>query len=217
MPLIAGGPGRGQDLPCVEIVAYVFRWMLKSCVMKLHHLLAACLLSLPANARELAIGEKVPDCELTDANGKTLNISRFRGRALAVTFIFTRCPLPDFCPRLSSHFKAAQQELAKTGKDDWHLLSLSFDPEHDSAQQLTQYAKAQGADATHWTFATGNGVREFGASAGLEVMIQDGLINHNLRTLVVDAAGRVQCIFKGSDWTAQDLVWEMQKAMPAKE
>lgn len=191
--------------------------MLKSCVMKLHHLLAACLLSLPANARELAIGDKVPDCELTDANGKPLNISSFRGRALAVTFIFTRCPLPDFCPRLTSHFKAAQQELAKTGKDDWQLLSLSFDPEHDSPQQLTQYAKAQGADATHWTFATGNGVREFGASAGLEVTTKDGLINHNLRTLVVDAAGRVQCIFKGSDWTAQDLVWEMQKAMPAKE
>ncbi len=185
--------------------------------MKLHHLLAACLLSLPAHARELAIGDNVPDCELTDANGRPLNISRFRGRALAVTFIFTRCPLPDFCPRLTSHFKAAQEELAKTGGHDWHLLSLSFDPEHDTPRQLALHAKALGADARQWTFATGKAVKEFGAALGLEVTIKDGFINHNLRTIVVDAAGRVQCIFKGSDWTAQDLVWEMQKAMPAKE
>lgn len=171
---------------------------------------------MPAQAKELAVGDLIPDCALVDVNGKPLRISDFRGRALAVSFIFTRCPLPKFCPLLTSHFKAAQRELVKAGGSDWHLLSLSFDAEHDTPAQLALYAKAQGSDAVTWTFATGERVREFGAAFGLEVMTQDGLINHNLRTVVVDAAGRVQHLFKGSEWTAQDLVWEMQKAMLAK-
>jgi len=202
----------GQGIACVEIVAYLSAVALKPCVMK-SLLLVFIGLLLPASARELAVGDMIPDCELVSANGKPLRISSLHGHAFAITFIFTRCPLPEYCPRLTAHFKEAQQELAKAGGTDWHLLSLSFDPEHDRPAQLAFYAKAHGVDDTRWTFATGKHVREFGARFGLEVTTKDGLINHNLRTVVVDLAGRVQHVFRGSDWTVPDLVWEMQKAM----
>ncbi len=167
----------------------------------------------------LRTGDVVPDAEFINQRGEDFRLSAFKGRALALNFIFTRCPLPDYCPRLTNHFMEAQRELMKAPQQgDWHLLSLSFDPEHDTPAQLKVYAQAHGADSSRWTFATGNAasVREFGAAFGLEVSTEGGLLNHNLRTVVIDAAGRVQCIFKGSEWTAQDLVWEMQKAMRVK-
>ncbi len=185
--------------------------------MKLSLCLALCVLA--AMPMRLTTGDAVADRAFTSQRGQTVSLSEFKGRALALTFLFTRCPLPDYCPRLTNHFREVQRELMKLPQQaDWHLLSLSFDPEHDTPAQLSAYAKAQGADAAHWTFATGPlaEVREFGAAFGLEVSTTDGLLNHNLRTVVVDAAGRVQCIFKGSDWTAQDLLWEMQKAMQVK-
>ncbi len=176
------------------------------------------MLSLSAHARELTVGDKIPDCALLDSKGKPLLISNFRGRALAITFIFTRCPLPEFCPRLTTHFKEAQREMAKTGDHNWHLLTLSFDPGHDTPALLALYARTHGTDDSRWSFATGehDEVTRFGTAFGLEVTTKEGLIDHNLRTVVIDPAGRVQHLFKGSDWTPAELIWEMQKAMRMK-
>ncbi|MDB6119250.1 MAG: hypothetical protein JWO08_3031 [Verrucomicrobiaceae bacterium] len=165
----------------------------------------------------LTVGDEVPDCELVDEQGKTLHLRDYRGQAVALTFIFTRCPLASYCPLMSSHFLAAQRELSKeAGDKKWHLLSLSFDPEHDTPDKLQAYGKAHSANASRWTFATGEGdaVIRFGASFGLTAKFEEGLLNHNLRTVVIDAKGRVQHLFKGNEWKPQELVWELRKAMP---
>lgn len=170
-----------------------------------------------ALAEALLPGDAVADCELTDSQGRVFHLQELRGRALAVTFMFTRCPLPDYCPLLHSRFAAVQQELARTAAAaSWHLLSLSFDPEHDTPPQLRAFAAAHACDERSWTFATAapEVVRTWGAAFGLEVSTQGGLLEHNLRTLVLDASGRVQRIFKGREWTVADLVWELRKAMP---
>ncbi|MDB6138150.1 MAG: hypothetical protein JWO94_1222 [Verrucomicrobiaceae bacterium] len=165
----------------------------------------------------LAVGDAVPDCELITEQGRVFHLHDHRGQALAVTFIFTRCPLANYCPLMSTHFLAVQRELAKDASaPNWHLLSLSFDPAHDTPATLLGYAKAHGADARAWTFATGKpgAVTDFGAAFGLSAYFKEGLLNHNLRTVVIDARGRVQHVFKGNEWTPQELVWEMRKAMP---
>ena len=163
-----------------------------------------------------AVGDCVPDCELTDQDGKICHIRQFKGQALAFTFIFTRCPLVAYCPRMTERFLEVRHELAADqAATDWHLLSLSFDPEHDTPAQLCAYAKARHIETTGWTFATGaeGVVRTFGATFGLTAVMEEGLLNHNLRTVVVDRGGHVQHIFKGNEWTAKDLVWELRKAL----
>lgn len=178
--------------------------------------LLSCLMlcsALTLSAAELSTGDSVPDCELIDQNGKPCRLSQFKGKAVALNFIFTRCPLPDYCPLLTTRFSAAQRELTKD--KNWHLLSLSFDPDHDTPAQLSAYMKMHSVDAARWTFATAKAgvVREFGALFGLKAELKNGLIDHNLRTVVVDTEGRVQYIFAGNAWTTQELVWEMRKAM----
>lgn len=172
-------------------------------------LLPALLLAQPAR---LGTGDAVPDCAFISQDGEAFQLSRFKGRAVAVTFIFTRCPLPDYCPRLSARFAEAQRLLM--AEKGWHLLSLSFDPAHDTPEQLRAYARGQGADSACWTFATAQPgvVRAFGALFGLTAEEKAGLLDHNLRTVVIDAGGHVQHIFEGNAWTAEELVWEMKKA-----
>ena len=172
-----------------------------------------------APAGQLPPGAPAPDCALVDQRGAALHLADFKGRALAVTFIFTRCPLPDFCPRLSHQFEAVQRALAQPGADaNWQLLSISFDPDYDTPARLAEYAAHFHPDAAHWIFATGarDEVRKFGGAFGLSVAGENAQLNHNLRTVVVDAAGRVQKIFAGNEWTAAELTAEMQRAMIAK-
>lgn len=176
------------------------------------------LLGVPVRA-ELSAGDKVPDCELLDQYGRSFHLDEFKGQVLALTFIFTRCPLPSYCPRLSAQFREAQDELSKDKTaGPWHLISLSFDDEHDHPPQLKAYADVYHADPAHWTMGTGKPdvVRRFGSLFGLTAVMEEGLLNHNLRTVVVDAGGHVQCVFKGNDWTAKDLLWEMRKAMAGR-
>lgn len=178
--------------------------------------LLVCPVSPAAQTSVLNTGDTVPDCEFVDQNGKAVHLSQFKGKALAITFIFTRCPLADYCPRMTGRFAESQRGLV--AEKNWHLLSLSFDPAYDTPEKLLAYAKIHNADLTHWTFATaaGNAVRDFGALFGLTSGFKNGLLDHNLRTVVIDAEGRVQHVFQGNAWTAQELAWEMKKAMPLK-
>ena len=163
-------------------------------------------------------GTPLPDCQLTDSLGQTLRLSDFKGRALAFTFIFTRCPLPDYCPRMNRHLGAVQAALAGDPATNWHLLSLSFDPDYDTPERLAQYAEQYQPDPAHWTFATGSAedVRKLGAAFGLAFSGTGALPDHNLRTVVVDVAGRVQKVFTGNEWKPDELIAEMRKAMTAR-
>ena len=170
----------------------------------------------------LNIGEAVPDYKFTNQFGTPISLAQFKGQALAITFIFTRCPFPTFCPRMSQNFEKAQKALKaqSDGPKNWRLLSVSFDPEYDTPERLHKYTQLYGIDTNHWQFATSDlwnidGItQQFGLTFYRET--PNALPQHNLRTIVIDAQGRVQKVFVGNEWTTDEFVSEMNKAAAAK-
>jgi protein SCO1/2 len=151
----------------------------------------------------------LPDLALVAESGHAFRLGdALRGKTTALTFLFTRCPLPDYCPRLASHFAAVQRELAARAPDAaWQLLSVTIDPAYDTPERLAAYAAQHGADATRWTFATGEvaALSELAACFGLTVSGEGAALSHNLRTAIVDADGRVQKVFPGNAWSPAEL------------
>jgi protein SCO1/2 len=163
----------------------------------------------------------LPEYHFTNQLGQAISTAQFKGQALAITFLFTRCPYPQYCPLLADHFAETQRKLLSMPKapGNWHLLTISFDPEFDTPEVLRRYAEAHGADTNRWTFATGAliDVTAIGEQFGLVFWNQQaGIISHNLRVVVIDPNGRVQRIFKGNDWQPADLVAELVKAAAMK-
>ena len=170
----------------------------------------------------LNVGDLLPEYRFTNQLGRAITISQFRGQALAITFIFTRCPFPTFCPRTMSRFAETQRQLlANTaGPTNWHLLTLSFDPAFDSPAVLKAYGVSHGQDPRHWTLATGSliDITAIAEQFGLTFWSEDGGISHNLRTAVIDPAGRVRKIFAGNQWTSEELTTALLKAaVPASQ
>jgi len=168
----------------------------------------------------LQVGDPLPEYHLTNQFGQAISTSQFKGQALAITFIFTRCPLPNFCPRMTSNFEQVQSKLlASDSSTNWRLLTISFDPEFDTPAVLKSYAELHHADPTHWSFLTGApaDIRamsdQFGQSFWKD---ETGAINHNLRTVVVDASGRIQKIFTGNNWTPDELIAALTEATRSK-
>jgi len=161
-------------------------------------------------------GDALPEYHFTDQFGRPLSTSRFKGQALAIEFLFTRCPLPNFCPFLAANFQETQTKLLadKHAPSNWHLLTLSFDPEFDSPGVLRRYAQNHGCKPEHWSFATGDlmDITALGDQFGLVFAHGEGGISHNLRAVVVDASGRVARIFTGNQWTSDELAAELIKA-----
>lgn len=164
-------------------------------------------------------GEEVPDVQLTDHTGAARRLSDWRGRVVAVTFIYTRCPLPNFCPLMDRHFASAQAALREDAalRDRSHLVSVSFDPRFDTPQVLAAHATKAGADPAIWSFATGEqpAIDAFAAAFGVSVFREDADLTeivHNLRTAVIDADGRLVKVFTGNEWTPEELVEAMRRA-----
>ncbi len=163
--------------------------------------------------------DDVPDITLVDQEGRTFRLSDWRGRTIVLTFIFTRCPFPNFCPLMSRRFVEAQEILRKR-RAEWleqdrvRFLTLSFDPEYDTPAVLKAYGERWNADFRHWTFATSPVVEmaRFGAHFGLSFWTEGGTINHNLATAVIRPSGKLQKVFRGNEWTALDLVQEIEAA-----
>ena len=168
----------------------------------------------------LAPGAAVPDARFRDEAGKARRLSGWRGQALAVSFIYTRCPLPNFCPLMDEHFKAVQavvlQEQDLRGRV--RLLSVSFDPLHDQPEVLATRAKQLGADPAVWTYLTGEReeIATFASRFGVSIVPADPQtqeIVHNLRTAIIDKDGRLSAILRGNEWTPQELIAELRKAI----
>ena len=185
--------------------------------------------SIPANssirlARDvepLQLGDVLPEYHFIDQAGRPIRTSQFKGQALALTFLFTRCPYPTFCPLMSNHFEEVQQKLAAraNGPTNWHLLTISFDPDFDKPEVLKAYAESHHYDPARWSFATGEliDITAIGEQFGLAFWKdQNGSISHNLRTIVLDGAQRVQKVFEGNSWTSDQLAEEMLKAAAKK-
>ena len=164
-------------------------------------------------------GEPVPEIQLTDETGRARRLSGFRGKVLAVTFTYTRCPLPDFCPRMDQHFKQVQSSvLADAGlRDRVMLLSITFDPAFDTPAILQAHARHAGADPRVWQFATGeeHDIDAFAARFGISIIREPSNpadITHNLRTAVIDSGGRLHTILNGTDWAPAELIDALRQA-----
>ena len=173
----------------------------------------------PRPADILATGQPVADASFVDESGSPRTLSEWRRNVVAVTFMYTRCPLPNFCPVMDRHFKAVQEAVRAdpnlTGRA--RLLSVSFDPEHDTPAVLSAHAARLQADPAVWHFVTGTAedVDRFASQFGVSILRNDpgaADIVHNLRTAVIDGEGRLAAVFNGSDWTPAQLVTEMRHA-----
>lgn len=170
-----------------------------------------------APSAELKPGDPMPDFTLTAEDGRPVKFSDFRGRVLAFTFFFTRCPLPDFCPRMDRNFSEARTLLraAPDAPTNWQFLSISFDPEFDLPATLTNYAAYyRQSDADRWLFSVADTNTLAGVAPLLDLMItrEDNTIAHNLRTVVLDPQGRIARQFDGNQWTPRELADAMRAA-----
>ncbi len=166
----------------------------------------------------LAPGDTVPDTPLDSPTGP-ISLAEMRGRATAVTFIYTSCPLPDYCPLMDRRFAEVQRLAAKDAVLNRRvaLVSVSFDPETDTPARLGAHARAMQADPDVWRFATiadPGDMSRFAATFGVNVIREtDGTITHNLRTLVIDPDGRVTHARDGNTWTAEELLADLRAAL----
>jgi len=170
------------------------------------------------------VGKTVPDLSLTNQNGKKFTFKDYRGKALAVTFIYRECPLPEFCIKMSKQFSDMANQIAADpeAKDKVRLLSISFDPARDTPEKLKQYGlgylgKDAKDDLTVWNLAVGTDkeVRAVADFFGLkyETDANDKTqINHSLVTAVISPEGKVTKVFTGGRWIPDDVLAELKKA-----
>lgn len=156
-------------------------------------------------------GESIPDFSFVNQDGKRVRFSDFRGKVLAFTLIYTRCPIPDFCIRMSDYFSRIQKTLGKDPalRDKWHLMSISFDPKNDTPGVLKKYGQNYGADFSTWDFVVDkiSTIQQLGD--GLDLTFYDdegGLIAHNLRTVLIDQKGNLVQVIKDNEWKPEEVV-----------
>jgi protein SCO1 len=163
-------------------------------------------------------GETVPDLELVNQNGRPIHLEQFRGEPLLLTFIYSRCPLPDYCVRMSNNFA----EVARILRDHnpaafakLQMLSITVDPAFDDAKVLRTYGKAYGGELDpnfkHWTLATGSPeqIRSAAEYFGLSYLPQNGQIIHNLRTAVIDGDGKIYELYSGNRWKPSEVAAQL--------
>ena len=164
----------------------------------------------------LTPGEPVPDTAFVDQDGKKRTFSSFRGAPVVMTFIYTTCPLPTFCPLMDRHFAAMQKPLkADPALARVRLVTVSFDPATDTPAVLKAHAKRLDADLTRWTFLTGDRdeVDRFAARFGVSVgraLNDPRNITHNLRTAIIDADGKVVKVYTGNEWTPEQVLADLK-------
>jgi protein SCO1/2 len=159
---------------------------------------------IPKPEHAVAVGEEVPDFSLIDEQGRPTRLSDFRGRLTALEFIYTRCPMPDVCPRLSANFALLQKKFGR----DLVLLSITIDPDHDTPGVLREYAQRWRANPSIWHFLTGepDEVRRVADYFGLIYFAEEGAITHTSKTAVIGADGHLIALLEGSSYTARELV-----------
>ncbi len=162
---------------------------------------------LPEPREKLAIGAPVPDFHLTDQAGEDARLSDFKGKVVAVNFIYTRCPLPEVCPRLSANFARVQRRFGERMGKDVVLLSLTLDPQYDTTATLAAYAKIWKAEYRGWRFLTGS-EEEIGRVArafGMVYWPEEGLVAHTSETGVIGRGGDLAALVSGSSFTAAQI------------
>ena len=162
----------------------------------------------------LKVGDMVPDIPMVNQDGKALNFAQFKGKIVLLTFIYTRCPFPDYCPLLSRQFAAIQTELAKdpNAYSKTHLISVTLDPAYDKPQVMREYGLAylehDPKGFEHWDFVstTPTDLRKLANSFGLTYYEQGGTISHAMNTILLAADGTVADMWPDSDWRASEVL-----------
>jgi protein SCO1/2 len=163
-------------------------------------------------------GDPVEDAPLVDQDGNARPLSAFRGHRVALTFIYTRCPLPEFCPLMDRHFTAIQKEIKSTpALADVRLVTVTFDPEFDTPAVLKTHARRRQADPAVWSFLTGEPSAVSGFAEQFGIYTEENPqspteITHNLRTAVIDPSGRLVAVHSGNSWTPAELVADIKAA-----
>lgn len=174
--------------------------------------------------KQLSEGAALPEVSLTNQDKKESRLSDYRGKAVAFTFIYTRCPLPDYCIRMNDNFGQLEQQLKASGAlyDKTHLLSISFDPEHDTPAVLKEFGSTRaGRDVDpsfkHWEFVTASpaDTRTLADFFGLTYQPESGQIIHSLRTVVVRPDGTLYKVYKGNNWKPEEIMQDLSKLASA--
>jgi protein SCO1/2 len=169
-------------------------------------------------AGALVEGDEVPDVALVDQSERRRSFSEWRGRLTLVTFIYTSCPLPTYCPLMDQNFATLQRAVAEDPqlKREVRLVSVTFDPEIDTPKVLAAHAARLKADPDVWTFLTGDRVtiHRFAGRFGVGVIRPEGAkeINHNLRTVLIGRDGRIRKLYSGSEWTPSTVLADLRAA-----
>ena len=161
-------------------------------------------------------GDTVPDSAFLDQDGKKKTFRAFRGSRVVLTFIYTKCPIPTFCPMMDRHFVTLQEHFQDDpALKDVHLVTISFDPAVDTPPVLKQHARELKADFKRWTFLTGDrdDIDKFATRFGMSVArapndARD--ITHNLRTAVISAEGKLLKMYTGNEWTPRDILEDLK-------
>jgi protein SCO1/2 len=171
--------------------------------------------AIPPPREKLAIGGAMPEFTLTDQLGHTVNSSDFRGKVLAINFIYTRCPLPDVCPRLAANFATLQRRFPEALGTGLMFISVTVDPDYDTPAVLATYAKRWSADYRGWRFLTGD-VANLAAGLGEVYWSDEGSIGHNSTTSIIGRDGRLAASVDGSSWRVDQIQYliarELQKS-----
>lgn len=169
---------------------------------------------LPTEAKP---GDEVPNITLRNQDGKEIRLHNYRGKALLLTFIYTRCPLPEYCTLMSNNFAQVDRQLQQTPAvyARTHLLSISIDPKYDTPQVLRSYGAAhteryENETFTHWEFASGDQVKDLAQFFGLRYFTENDQIMHGLKTVIVGPDGKVVKIYSDNTWKPEEVVNELK-------
>ena len=162
----------------------------------------------------LTEGDKMRPFSLTNQNGERISLDTFHGNSFVLTFVFTRCPVPNFCPRMSNNFEELQEAI-KSGTGTLattRLLSVTLDPTYDTPKVLSDYAGFHHADSKIWSFATGDEKEIDSLTRAFSVYRQNegGTISHGLATALINKEGKIDKIWRGNAWTPAEVIREIQ-------
>ncbi len=169
-------------------------------------------------AAEIATGQSVPDFTLTDQTGQSVRLTQFTGKVIAAAFVYTRCPLPNYCFRLSNNLGRVQKRFHDRVGSELILLSITMDPVHDTPDVLAKYGEIWKADPASWHLLTGKEpeVRRVCRQFGVNFWPDEGTLTHSLHTIVIDRQGKLAANFEGNEFTAGQLGDFVQSVLDRK-
>ncbi len=213
----------GDDITGTLVVEDLSSWVEISTIVE-----GQSLISTVDTPGEPKPGTEVPDFGLVNQDGRRIRLSQYRGQALALTFVYTRCPQPDQCTLMSNNFAAIDQELRKQpdAYEKTHLLTISFDPDYDTPKVLRSYGASHTgrySDETfqHWEFATGSkdevkGIAQFfGLRYFHDTESSDEQVIHSMRTAVVGPDGKVFKLYRGNEWKPEQILSDLKTLVPS--